>query len=41
MNLANIRATRRLGEWAITWGVRNFSHISSPSLYWIITTIAI
>jgi hypothetical protein len=28
-----VRATRRLGEWAVAWGVRNFIHISSPSLY--------
>jgi nucleoside-diphosphate-sugar epimerase len=32
-DLANVRATRRLGEWAVAWGVRNFVHISSPSLY--------
>ncbi len=32
-DLANVRATRRLGEWAVAWGVRNFIHISSPSLY--------
>ncbi len=30
---ASVRATRRLGEWAVAWGVRNFIHISSPSLY--------
>lgn len=30
---ANVRATRRLGEWSVAWGVRNFVHISSPSLY--------
>ena len=29
-DLANVRATRRLGEWAVAWGVRNFIHISSP-----------
>ena len=30
----NVRATRRLGEWAaVAQGVRNFVHISSPSLY--------
>ncbi|MEN1726756.1 NAD(P)-dependent oxidoreductase, partial [Pseudomonas aeruginosa] len=28
-DLANVRATRRLGEWAVAWGVRNFIHISS------------
>ncbi len=32
-DLANVRATRRLGEWAVAWGVRNFVHVSSPSLY--------
>jgi len=32
-DLANVRATRRLGEWAVAWGVRNFIHVSSPSLY--------
>lgn len=32
-DLANVRATRRLGEWAVAWGVRHFIHISSPSLY--------
>lgn len=32
-DLANVRATRRLGEWAVAWGVRNVVHISSPSLY--------
>lgn len=32
-DLANVRATRRLGEWAVAWGVCNFIHISSPSLY--------
>lgn len=32
-DLANVRATRRLGEWSVAWGVRNFIHISSPSLY--------
>ncbi|EOU9559703.1 NAD-dependent epimerase/dehydratase family protein [Cronobacter dublinensis] len=32
-DLANVRATRRLGEWAVAWGVRNFVHISSPALY--------
>jgi nucleoside-diphosphate-sugar epimerase len=32
-DLANVRATRRLGEWAVAWGVRHFVHISSPSLY--------
>lgn len=31
--LANVRATRRLGEWAVASGVRHFIHISSPSLY--------
>lgn len=40
-DLANVRATRRLGEWAVAWGVRNFIHISSPSCTSIITTIAI
>jgi len=32
-DLANVRATRRLGEWSVASGVRNFIHISSPSLY--------
>lgn len=32
-DLANVRATRRLGEWAVAWGVRTFVHLSSPSLY--------
>ncbi len=40
-DLANVRATRRLGEWAVAWGVRNFIHIfplpvlrlSPPSRY--------
>lgn len=32
-DLANVRATRRLGEWAVAWGVRNFIHISSPAIY--------
>ncbi|GGD11496.1 hypothetical protein GCM10011513_06210 [Franconibacter daqui] len=32
-DLANVRATRRLGEWAVAWGVRNFVHLSSPALY--------
>lgn len=32
-DLANVRATRRTGEWAVAQGVRNFIHISSPSLY--------
>lgn len=32
-DLANVRATRRLGEWAVAWGVNTFVHISSPSLY--------
>ncbi|VED13285.1 nucleotide di-P-sugar epimerase or dehydratase [Escherichia coli] len=40
-DLANVRATRRLGEWAVAWGVRNFIHISSPPCTSIITTIAI
>ncbi|MBW7982351.1 NAD-dependent epimerase/dehydratase family protein [Enterobacillus tribolii] len=30
---ANVRATRRLGEWAAAYGVRQFIHISSPSVY--------
>ncbi len=30
---ANIRSTRRLGEWATAYGVRNFIHISSPAIY--------
>lgn len=30
---ANVRATRRLGEWAVARGVRNFVHLSSPALY--------
>lgn len=32
-DLANVRATRRLGEWSVAWGVRNFIHISSPAIY--------
>ncbi|XNM56031.1 NAD-dependent epimerase/dehydratase family protein [Escherichia coli] len=40
-DLANVRATRRLGEWAVAWGVRNFIHISSLPCTSIITTIAI
>ncbi|MBJ3816335.1 NAD(P)-dependent oxidoreductase [Shimwellia pseudoproteus] len=32
-DLANVCATRRLGEWAVAWGVRHFVHISSPALY--------
>ena len=32
-DMANVRATRRLGEWAVAWGVRHVVHISSPSLY--------
>ena len=32
-DLANVRSTRRLGEWAVAWGVQNFVHISSPSIY--------
>ncbi|CNH23048.1 NAD-dependent epimerase/dehydratase family protein [Yersinia pekkanenii] len=31
--LANVRATRRLGEWATAYGVENFIHISSPAIY--------
>ncbi|MCW6563663.1 NAD(P)-dependent oxidoreductase [Yersinia ruckeri] len=31
--LANVRATRRLGEWATAYGVENFVHISSPAIY--------
>lgn len=31
--LANVRATRRLGEWAAAYGVENFIHISSPAIY--------
>ena len=31
--LANVRATRRLGEWAAAYGVESFIHISSPSIY--------
>lgn len=31
--LANVRATRRLGEWAAAYGVKNFVHISSPAIY--------
>jgi nucleoside-diphosphate-sugar epimerase len=38
-DLANVRATRRLGEWA-AWGVRNFVHISSRRSILIITIIA-
>lgn len=30
---ANVRATRRLGEWAVAHGVRHFVHISSPAIY--------
>ncbi|AJJ10396.1 3-beta hydroxysteroid dehydrogenase/isomerase family protein [Yersinia rohdei] len=30
---ANVRATRRLGEWAAAYGVENFIHISSPAIY--------
>ncbi|MBU2672159.1 NAD(P)-dependent oxidoreductase [Hafnia paralvei] len=30
---ANVRSTRRLGEWAAAYGVRNFIHISSPAVY--------
>ncbi|AKH88694.1 NAD-dependent epimerase/dehydratase family protein [Edwardsiella tarda] len=30
---ANVRATRRLGEWAAAYGVRQFIHISSPAVY--------
>lgn len=39
-DLANVRATRRLGEWAVAWGVRNFIHISSPHSI-LITTITV
>jgi nucleoside-diphosphate-sugar epimerase len=39
-DLANVRATRRLGEWAVAWGVRNFIHISSRHSISTITTIA-
>lgn len=39
-DLANVRATRRLGEWAVAWGVRNFIHISSPRSI-LITTITV
>lgn len=31
--LANVRATRRLGEWATAYGVENFVHLSSPAIY--------
>ncbi|MCC3701096.1 NAD-dependent epimerase/dehydratase family protein [Rouxiella badensis] len=31
--LANVRATRRLGEWAAAYGVENFIHLSSPAIY--------
>ena len=31
--LANVRATRRLGEWAAAYGVAQFIHISSPAIY--------
>lgn len=31
--LANVRATRRLGEWSAAYGVENFVHISSPAIY--------
>lgn len=31
--LANVRATRRLGEWAAAYGVEQFIHISSPAIY--------
>ncbi|AIJ06697.1 MULTISPECIES: NAD-dependent epimerase/dehydratase family protein [Edwardsiella] len=30
---ANVRATRRLGEWAAAYGVGQFIHISSPAVY--------
>lgn len=40
-DLANVRATRRLGEWAVAWGVRNFIHISSRRSILIITIIVI
>lgn len=30
---ANVRATRRLGEWAAAYGVSQFIHISSPAVY--------
>jgi len=31
--LANVRATRRLGEWATAYGVGSFVHMSSPAVY--------
>ncbi|PVZ86242.1 hypothetical protein C9426_16670 [Serratia sp. S1B] len=31
--LANVRATRRLGEWAAAYGISQFIHISSPAIY--------
>ncbi|MFI8417768.1 NAD-dependent epimerase/dehydratase family protein [Serratia sp. NPDC078593] len=31
--LANVRATRRLGEWAAAYGVSQFIHISSSAVY--------
>lgn len=31
--LADISATRRLGEWAVSYGIRQFIHISSPAIY--------
>lgn len=40
-DLANVRATRRLGEWAVAWGVRNFVHIPLHRFISIITIIAI
>lgn len=32
-DLANVRAIRRLGEWAAAWGIANVVHVSSPALY--------
>lgn len=30
---ANVTATRRLGEWATAYNIKNFIHISSPAVY--------
>ncbi len=39
-DLANVRATRRLGEWAVAWGVRNLSISPPRRSISTITTIA-
>lgn len=39
-DLANVRATRRLGEWAVAWGVRNL-FISPLPRSILITTITV